>query len=83
MAKLMNINVLGLVENMSYVVCPDCGKKFNIFGNSSADIAADTGLELLAQMPIDPSLAVLTDSGSIEKFEGDFLAKAVEKIESV
>ncbi len=83
MAKMMNINVLGLVENMSYVVCPDCGKKFSIFGNTSGDIAKDTGVELLAQLPIDPALALLTDSGTIEKFEGDFLDKAVEKIETV
>lgn len=62
MAKKMNIPILGLVENMSYVVCPDCGKRIEIFGQSkTAETAKEQGLELLAQMPFDPNLASLCD----------------------
>ena len=67
MAGMMNIPVLGLVENMSYVRCPDCGKELHIFGESRIDeIAAAHGTEVLARIPIDPMLASLVDSGMIE-----------------
>ena len=62
MAKLMNIPVLGIVENMSYVKCPDCGKEFRIFGNSETQSVADElGIPLLDKMPIDTTLAALAD----------------------
>ena len=83
MAKMMNINVLGIVENMSYFVCPDCGKKHNIFGSSSDSVAAETGTEVLAKMPIDPSIATLIDNGMAERFEGDFLDGAVKAAEKL
>lgn len=68
MAKKMNIPIIGIVENMSYVECPDCGKKIEIFGKSkTAETAAEQGTKLLAQMPFDPSLAALCDAGDIEK----------------
>ena len=66
MARMMNIPILGLVENMSYLPCPDCGKKISIFGESHAQEAADAaGVPLLAQLPIDPSKAALADAGKI------------------
>ena len=81
MAQMMNIPVIGMVENMSYVVCPDCGKQFGVFGGGSESVAKEVGAELLAKMPIDVSLAQMVDNGSIEHFEGDFLKAAAEKIE--
>lgn len=77
MARLMNIPVLGLVENMSYAVCPDCGKKLNIFGDSHIDEIAEKGnLPVLGKIPFDSSLAAACDKGMIELFEGDWLAEA-------
>ena len=67
MAKMMDIPVLGLVENMSYAVCPDCGKHINIFGDSHIDeIAEEFGYDLLARMPLDSRLAALCDKGMLE-----------------
>lgn len=84
MAEMMDVPILGIVENMSYLVCPDCGKKIHLFGEStSSEAAARHGLDLLAEMPIDPALASLTDKGAIEDFEGNWLdgvADAVEKL---
>ena len=81
MAQMMNIPIVGLVENMSYLTCPDCGKKLYPFGTGKTeDAAAKYGIPLLAKMPIDPALAALTDSGAIETFTGDWLRGAVEKI---
>jgi len=82
MAKMMNIPVIGLVENMSYTVCPDCGKKIPLFGEShTGDVAAKYNLKLLAQLPIDPTLASACDRGIIELFEGDWLESAADIIE--
>jgi Mrp family chromosome partitioning ATPase len=81
MAEKMNIPIIGIIENMSYVKCPDCGKEINIFGESHIDkIAAENKVELLARLPIDPSLASLCDKGLIELFEGDLLEKVADKI---
>ncbi|MCF0141160.1 MAG: Mrp/NBP35 family ATP-binding protein [Mogibacterium sp.] len=67
MAKLMNIPVLGLVENMSYYECPDCGKKLEIFGASKAEeVAAEYGIKLLEKLPINPELVAQADKGKIE-----------------
>ena len=82
MADMMDIPVLGLVENMSYVLCPDCGKKINVFGESHiAEIANQFGYELLAQIPMDAQLAALVDKGWIEMMQNDYLDKAADKIE--
>lgn len=81
MADMMNIPVLGIVENMSYVVCPDCKKSFNIFGSGSETVAEELNVPLLGKMPIDVSLAQMVDNGEFERFEGDYLLKAVEAIE--
>ena len=82
MAEMMNVPVLGLVENYSYFKCPDCGKETQIFGPSKVDdVAQDFGLDVLAKLPIDPKLAALCDRGMIEMFEGDWLDAAAEKLE--
>ena len=81
MAKMMNIPVVGLVENMSYLTCPDCGKKIYLFGEGKTQEAADRyGLPLLAKMPIDPALAKLADAGRIEDFEGNWLDGAAARL---
>ena len=81
MAQMMHIPIVGLVENMSYVSCPDCGRKIYLFGEGkTAEAAAKYGLPVLAKMPIDPALAKLVDEGDIESFEGDWLAGVVDEI---
>ncbi|MEG2287176.1 MAG: P-loop NTPase, partial [Ruthenibacterium sp.] len=82
MANMMNIPILGIVENMSYAVCPDCGKKLYVFGESHVeDTAKEYGLSVLAHMPIDPQLAKNADQGVIELFEGDYMDKAADAVE--
>lgn len=84
MANLMHIPVLGLVENMSYVQCPDCDKKIYIFGEGKVQETADKyNLPLLAKLPIDPALAKNCDQGVIELFEGDYLNEAFKVIEKL
>ena len=81
MAQMMDIPVLGLVENMSYLPCPDCGKKIYLFGEGKTDEAAQRyNLPVLAKMPLDPTLAELVDAGEIENFQGHWLDGVVEKI---
>ena len=81
MANMMNIPVLGLVENLSYVKCPDCGKEIKVFGDSHIEeIAEKFGYDLLARIPMDPKLSALTDRGMIELMENDYLDGAVQKI---
>ena len=82
MAKMMNIPVIGIVENMSYVACPDCGKKIFPFGESqTVKIAMSHGIPLLAQMPIDPAIARECDTGVIELFNEEWLDTAVRAVE--
>jgi Mrp family chromosome partitioning ATPase len=84
MAKLMNIPILGIIENMSYFECPDCGKRHSIYGESHIEeIAAQYDIPVLAKLPIDPQLAKLCDQGTIELFEGEWLTEAAEKIASM
>ena len=84
MAKTMNIPVLGIVENMSYLKCPDCGKEIRLFGESKIDdIAAALDIKVLGKMPIDPAVAELCDAGEIEKLNNDSLADAVSYIEKL
>ena len=84
MAEMMNIPILGIVENMSYITCPDCGKKISVFGESHVDeVAAKHGLKVLAKMPIDPRLAQNADQGVIEAFEGDYLDGAADAVEAL
>lgn len=81
MAQMMDVPVYGLVENMSYVKCPDCGKEIKVFGDSHIDeIAEKFGYDLLARIPIDPKLTSLVDKGWIEMMDNDYLETAAEII---
>ncbi len=81
MAKLMNIPILGIIENMSYFECPDCGKRHKIYGDSHIEeIAKEYGIPVLAQLPVCPDLAKHCDQGTIELYEGDWLDAAVNQI---
>lgn len=81
MASMMNVPILGLVENMSGVVCPHCGETFSVFGASKvAQTAADHGLPVLLSLPIDPKIAALCDEGRIEDYESDAVAAACERL---
>jgi Mrp family chromosome partitioning ATPase len=83
MANMMNIPILGLVENMSYATCPDCGKKIAVFGESHIDEVAQTyDIPVLARMPINPALARACDTGTVEEMENDYLEKAIAAIAS-
>lgn len=85
MANMMNIPIIGLVENMAYFKCPDCNKEHQIFGESKIERIADKfNLKVLAKMPIDPRLAAACDNGSIELLTGDWfdnVAKILENME--
>ena len=84
MAKMMQVDVVGLVENMSFVKCPDCGKEIKIFGESHIEeIATKYGYPLLAKMPIDPTLASLVDAGRIEDMNVNYLNGATEVLKQV
>lgn len=81
MADMMNIPVLALVENMSYMPCPDCGRKLFPFGESQLErIAEKHGIGLTARIPIDPKLAAACDKGMIELFEGDYLDEVAKRL---
>ena len=82
MAKLMNVPILGIVENYSYFECADCGKRHYIYGESHIDeIAAKHGIKVLAKIPIDPKLAALCDRGMLELMENDYLDEAFREIQ--
>lgn len=79
MAEKMEVPIVGLVENMSYVACPDCGRKISLFGEGKTeDAARKHDLPLLAQMPIDPALAKLVDEGKIEEMQSDALSPVAD-----
>ena len=81
MADMMNIPVLGIIENYSYLECPDCGRKINIFGESKVDeVAENMGLKVLGKMPVRPELAELADAGEFEQISNDMIADAVDAI---
>ncbi|MBE6827146.1 MAG: Mrp/NBP35 family ATP-binding protein [Ruminococcaceae bacterium] len=81
MAKLMNIPVLGFVENMSYFECPDCGKKHSVFGESKIDgISSELGVPVLARLPIDPKTASLVDSGAVELCDTKNFDAVIERL---
>ncbi len=82
MAAMMNVPVLGLVENMSYYVCPDCGKAHEIFGPSrAADIAAAFKIPQTARIPIDPTVTACVDAGEIERVDGAYIASLADSLE--
>lgn len=84
MAQMMSIPVLGMVENMSYLACPDCGKRISLFGEGISDqTAADMGLSVLSRLPINARIAQLCDSGEIERVVCDELAPAADAVEAL
>ena len=84
MAKMMNIPILGVVENMSYVKCPHCGEELKVFGESHLEeVAAEYGLKILGRIPMDPALAKVCDQGVVELFEGDWLDEAAQTVENL
>ncbi len=81
MAAMMDVPILGIVENMSWLSCPDCGKRISVFGESKVDeIAAGHGINLVAKMPIDPELASLCDAGKMEEADCRWLAPMLDKL---
>ncbi|WP_144743252.1 Mrp/NBP35 family ATP-binding protein [Enorma burkinafasonensis] len=85
MADKMNVPVLGVVENMSYITCPDCGRKIEVFGPSKLDeVAEGYGIPVLGRVPIDPALALACDAGAIEEaLPQGFLPEALAAVEAV
>lgn len=81
MAQMMNIKVLGVIENYSYVVCPDCGKIISIFGESHIDeIAAELHIDVLGKMPVNPAYAEAADKGEFDQVVNTYVDAAVEKL---
>ncbi len=84
MAQLMNVPILGLVENMSYALCPCCGEKYPLFGKSHIDeVAAKYNLEILGNLPLDPKLAKAADTGTVELADNDLLKATADVIEAL
>ncbi len=84
MAKTMNIPILGIVENMRWFECPDCGKKTKLFGDSHIEATAKKhGLKVLSSLPLDPRLSARCDEGTIEEYEGDWLEDTAKMIEHI
>lgn len=84
MANMMNIPILGLVENMSYVKCPDCGKSITVFGKSNIEkIAESFNLPVLAKIPMEESTSAAIDAGDVESIQNDYLDKAAETVENL
>jgi len=79
MAAMMNVPVFGLVENMSYITCPDCGEKIHLFGEHTLEReATEMGVQILGRLPLDPVLPALADAGRMEDFRGDWLDAAAD-----
>ena len=84
MAKMMNIPILGIVENMSYFKCPDCDGHHEVYGKSNIEnIAREHNIDTIAKLPIDPKIAAACDQGMIELFSGDWLESITNKLEKM
>lgn len=84
MAKMMNIPILGLVENMSYLECPDCGKKISVFGESKIDsVAAEYDLKVLGRIPINPEIASKCDAGDVESVDTSWVSDALAVVQGL
>jgi len=84
MANMMNIPILGLIENMSHVVCPHCGETIKLFGSSDIQSVADQwGVPYLGSLPVDPDLARLCDEGHLERIHKEYLTSAIAALEKV
>ena len=84
MAKKMDIPIVGIVENMSYLECPDCGKRISVFGEGHVEeVAKEHGIQVLAQIPIDPKIAQMVDAGRVEYMEMPWFEHAAEVVEAL
>lgn len=84
MAKMMDIPIVGIIENMSYVECPDCGKHIEVFGKSHVDeVASEYNLPVLGKIPMTPAIAAASDAGDVESLEGDWFNDAIAAIEAI
>ena len=84
MAEMMDIPILGLVENMSYLECPDCGRRIEVFGKSRIDeTAAEYGLKVLGRIPINPEIAEKCDEGCVEQLDTSCLKAAVDAVKAL
>lgn len=84
MANMMHIPVLGLVENFSYLKCPDCGKKIALFGESNIDeVAAKEGTRVLGKLPLDPAYAKAADAGAFYEMENPYLDAAADALKTI
>ena len=84
MAEMMNVPVIGVVENMSYFACPHCGKKHSVFGESHLEeVAAEYRVPVIGRLPIDSKLAAACDKGMIELFEGNYMEDAITAIDKL
>ena len=82
MANMMKVPVIGIVENMSYFKCPDCGKEHSIFGESKVEaLAKQYGIPHFAKLPMDPVVAALVDAGEVESVSGENLSALLDSIE--
>lgn len=83
-AKIMNIPILGIIENMGFAVCPECGKEINVFGESKTrKLAKELGITYLGRLPFDMKLAGLCNKGDIEKFDGKYADSCVDNLEKI
>jgi hypothetical protein len=81
MAVQIGVPIIGLLENMSYLICPDCEKRIEVYGPSRAEeTARQAGLPMLGNLPLDPKLAVMCDEGNVEQYQLDAFEKVVDKI---
>ena len=84
MAEAMHITALGVVENFSYLKCPDCGKEIKLFGESHIDeIAKELSVPVLGKLPLDTSYAAIADKGDFYSIENDHLEKATDVLERI
>ena len=84
MAKMMNIPILGAVENMSYVLCPKCEHKIEIYGKSNLEeFSKETGVKALAKLPIKEGVSSLIDNGKVEEVEMDEILPVIEEIKKL
>ena len=84
MAQMMNIPILGIIENMSYVECPDCGKQIHIFGESHVDeVAKQYDLPVLGRIPMTADIAAASDAGNVEELQGNWFDDAIAAIEKL
>ena len=82
MVEMMNLPVMGIAENMSYLSCPDCSKKISLFGESNiAETCKNHKVPLIGKFPLDPQLAQLGDKGKIEEYDGEVLNIMMENLE--